>query len=366
MSQLTNDRRDRCFIHIHKKSEFWLLPNSVIVGAEVEANVILIHARDDQVVPVVDECAGAIPLLPVVDECAGAIPLLTDLFNYRRVSQVHRPLFFVPVLRVVVLFMSTALAFEEDVLAKLGVHDMLRPREGKRYELWGLRKEGETSDVASGGEKIRSCGASERKGRRAPCKVQTIFEFTTRARKTATFSSSCRSFADILSVFSKSTLNYISKKRTKKVERIFEYLIAVNMMLFRFSLQELTKSSRVAPPVLAHIAYRKNYLQCIRSGYNPDLSVLGSIIQHERSALDHVATEAGSEPTFAWRESGKPFRNPPPPPVHPTEIRTSISPSSAVKLNMTSALANYATEAGLLCVINVALIGTNALLALVN
>nr|CAD7586396.1 unnamed protein product [Timema genevievae] len=35
-----------------------------------------------------------------------------------------------------------------------------------------------------------------------------------------------------------------------------------------------------------------------------------------------------------------------PPPVHPTEIRTSISPSSAVGLNTTSALANYATEAG--------------------
>nr|CAD7263045.1 unnamed protein product [Timema shepardi] len=34
-----------------------------------------------------------------------------------------------------------------------------------------------------------------------------------------------------------------------------------------------------------------------------------------------------------------------PPPVHPTEIQTSISPSSAVELN-TSALANYATEAG--------------------
>nr|CAD7394602.1 unnamed protein product [Timema cristinae] len=33
-------------------------------------------------------------------------------------------------------------------------------------------------------------------------------------------------------------------------------------------------------------------------------------------------------------------------PVHPTEIRTLISPSSAVELNTTSALANYATEAG--------------------
>nr|CAD7395440.1 unnamed protein product [Timema poppensis] len=33
-----------------------------------------------------------------------------------------------------------------------------------------------------------------------------------------------------------------------------------------------------------------------------------------------------------------------PPPVHPTEIRTSISPSSAVELNTPRALANYATE----------------------
>nr|CAD7201945.1 unnamed protein product [Timema douglasi] len=33
-----------------------------------------------------------------------------------------------------------------------------------------------------------------------------------------------------------------------------------------------------------------------------------------------------------------------PPPVHPTEIRTSISPSSAVELNTTSALDNYATK----------------------
>nr|CAD7577057.1 unnamed protein product [Timema californicum] len=47
-----------------------------------------------------------------------------------------------------------------------------------------------------------------------------------------------------------------------------------------------------------------------------------------------------SEPAFAWRKSGKP------PPVHPTEIRTWNSPSSAVELNTTSALANYATEVG--------------------
>nr|CAD7260235.1 unnamed protein product [Timema shepardi] len=35
------------------------------------------------------------------------------------------------------------------------------------------------------------------------------------------------------------------------------------------------------------------------------------------------------------------------PPVHPTEIRTSIFPSSALELYTTSALANYATEAGI-------------------
>nr|CAD7428056.1 unnamed protein product [Timema monikensis] len=68
------------------------------------------------------------------------------------------------------------------------------------------------------------------------------------------------------------------------------------------------------------------------------------------NALANYATEVGlskgSEPAFAWRENGKPFRKKPPP-VHPTEIRTSISPSSAVELNTTSALANYATEAGI-------------------
>nr|CAD7576543.1 unnamed protein product [Timema californicum] len=44
----------------------------------------------------------------------------------------------------------------------------------------------------------------------------------------------------------------------------------------------------------------------------------------------------GFQTYFNWQ--GKP------PPVHPSEIRTLISPSSAVELNTTSALANYATE----------------------
>nr|CAD7401060.1 unnamed protein product [Timema cristinae] len=65
-----------------------------------------------------------------------------------------------------------------------------------------------------------------------------------------------------------------------------------------------------------------------------------------KAQVDFTILHDGNEPAFAWRESGKPFRNPP---VHPTEIRTSISPSSSVGLNTTSALANYATEAGMGC-----------------
>nr|CAD7601577.1 unnamed protein product [Timema genevievae] len=41
--------------------------------------------------------------------------------------------------------------------------------------------------------------------------------------------------------------------------------------------------------------------------------------------------------------------------LHPTEIRTSISPSSAVELNTTSALANYATEAGTINILDLGL-----------
>nr|CAD7462911.1 unnamed protein product [Timema tahoe] len=51
----------------------------------------------------------------------------------------------------------------------------------------------------------------------------------------------------------------------------------------------------------------------------------------------------GSEPAFASRESGKPYRKNHPP-VHPTEIRTSISLPSVVYLNTIGALVNYATE----------------------
>nr|CAD7257863.1 unnamed protein product [Timema shepardi] len=72
----------------------------------------------------------------------------------------------------------------------------------------------------------------------------------------------------------------------------------------------------------------------------PSLSVKISFLLQPRLN----ASPQRSEPAFEWRESGKPFRGKPPP-VHPTEIRTSISPSTAVELNTTSALANYITEA---------------------
>nr|CAD7261363.1 unnamed protein product [Timema shepardi] len=63
---------------------------------------------------------------------------------------------------------------------------------------------------------------------------------------------------------------------------------------------------------------------------NLGLPVLGSLTQHKSSVLANYSTKEK------------------PSPVHPTEIRTSISPSSAVELNTTSALANYATEADVL------------------
>nr|CAD7441947.1 unnamed protein product [Timema bartmani] len=71
----------------------------------------------------------------------------------------------------------------------------------------------------------------------------------------------------------------------------------------------------------------------------------GRVVQRTTLVVDKTADDGeievgisvgGSEPAFVWRESG-----------NPTEIRTLIFPSSAVELNTTSALANYANEAGL-------------------
>nr|CAD7265582.1 unnamed protein product [Timema shepardi] len=67
---------------------------------------------------------------------------------------------------------------------------------------------------------------------------------------------------------------------------------------------------------------------------NLDLPVLRSRASTRQVELEEV------NPHLRGGESGKPFRK-----NHPTEIRTSISLSSAFELNTTSVLANYATEA---------------------
>nr|CAD7568034.1 unnamed protein product [Timema californicum] len=64
-----------------------------------------------------------------------------------------------------------------------------------------------------------------------------------------------------------------------------------------------------------------------------------------RDGWTDLHNNSHSEPPFRlFRDEGKTYLMEKPPPVHPTEIRTSISPSSAVDLNTTSALANYAPE----------------------
>nr|CAD7430850.1 unnamed protein product [Timema monikensis] len=69
----------------------------------------------------------------------------------------------------------------------------------------------------------------------------------------------------------------------------------------------------------------------IRTSFSPS----SAVELNTTSALANYATEA----------------------VHPTEIRTSISPSSAVGLNTTSALANYATKAGRNALLNIVFVG---------
>nr|CAD7260199.1 unnamed protein product [Timema shepardi] len=72
-------------------------------------------------------------------------------------------------------------------------------------------------------------------------------------------------------------------------------------------------------------------------GYNPRLSLQMALENRLKVELEEVSPHLRGGRVENHLGT--------PPPVHPTEIRTSISPSSAVKLNTTSALANYATEA---------------------
>nr|CAD7604715.1 unnamed protein product [Timema genevievae] len=64
---------------------------------------------------------------------------------------------------------------------------------------------------------------------------------------------------------------------------------------------------------------------------------------------------SGSEPTFAWREGGKPFRKHPLPPISPDrDSNLDLPVLGSLAQHETSALANYATEAlvGLHCIVS--------------
>nr|CAD7443408.1 unnamed protein product [Timema bartmani] len=80
---------------------------------------------------------------------------------------------------------------------------------------------------------------------------------------------------------------------------------------------------------------------------NLNLLVIGSLVYRKSSALAHTVSKTGSVPEFARKESGKLLLKKPTL-VHPTEIRTSISLSSAVLSTCESvALGHTATEAGI-------------------
>ncbi|CAG2055086.1 unnamed protein product [Timema podura] len=88
---------------------------------------------------------------------------------------------------------------------------------------------------------------------------------------------------------------------------------------------------------------------------NLDLSVVGSLVYRNISALDHAVTGSapmkvefrGSEPTFAWRESRKSFRNPRPrhsPSSPDLDSNLDLPVLGSLAQHETSALANYTTE----------------------
>ncbi|CAG2058697.1 unnamed protein product [Timema podura] len=82
---------------------------------------------------------------------------------------------------------------------------------------------------------------------------------------------------------------------------------------------------------------------------NSDIHGIVCVVYCKSDALNHATTESGLtnvDSSGSWRKHKTKEK---PPPVHTTEIQTSISPSSAVWLNKTSALANYATKTVLGC-----------------
>nr|CAD7263385.1 unnamed protein product [Timema shepardi] len=132
-------------------------------------------------------------------------------------------------------------------------------------------------------------------------------------------------------------------------------VIGASLYIFHVELEEVNPHFR-GWRVENHLG--KTTLSSPDRDSNLDLPVLSSRAQHDKR-VSQLCRRGGSKtcndikpveleevnPHLRGGRVAKPFRKLPPP-VHPTEIQTSISPSSAVELNTTSALANYATEAG--------------------
>nr|CAD7428984.1 unnamed protein product [Timema monikensis] len=103
--------------------------------------------------------------------------------------------------------------------------------------------------------------------------------------------------------------------------------------------------------------YKSHTLSTFSRDYKADVSIVVSPVYCKSEAIDHAATKekpppvhpteirTSISPSSAVELNTRALANHAIEAVHPTEIRTSISPSSAVELNTTSALANYSTEA---------------------
>nr|CAD7261319.1 unnamed protein product [Timema shepardi] len=89
---------------------------------------------------------------------------------------------------------------------------------------------------------------------------------------------------------------------------------------------------------------QQSFFICLPCGSNGYFGVECRLGTETRQVNLQRAADDGNE---SWDEARRRWRYEKPTPVHPTEIRTSIPPSSAIELNTTSTLANYATEKSL-------------------
>nr|CAD7575868.1 unnamed protein product [Timema californicum] len=117
---------------------------------------------------------------------------------------------------------------------------------------------------------------------------------------------------------------------------------------FGRTIPHVSKTDSILIPtglVLRHLVSYKT-----RVAHIPPSFVLNSVIPNPSDPVSPVLRVCApykiasiEDRRHSWTKCGNSKEKPPP--VHPTEIRTSISPSSAVELNTTSALANNTTEA---------------------